>query len=652
MRALAAAFAAALLAAGCNAAPEAASAVPDGSMKVTRHLDAGVDVTRLDAGAPGHDATMKDANAVVPRDAPRSVDASTDAADAPGDADDAGDEDSGEDAAVDAYVDAAPDSGSLDSGHGDAPPLDARMDAPVDAPVDAAAELACDEALVAAWQAKPPSVGLASTSAASTYGAVFGELMAVYGIPGGAVAVVENGQLVLAMGYGWADQDKVLFAHPDSVFRIASLSKQITSAAVLMLVQQGVASLSDTPFTMLGIAPLAGKVEDAVLPEITVNDLLHHTGGWNSQSTFDPMFDSQNIDKAEGMTEPPDCDQILAFMMSDAPTYAPGTTYAYSNFGYCVLGAYIEKITGMTYPDWVAANILAPLGYTRIQQGHTLQAEAADGEVTYYDYPGDGLAPSVFPTGPAEVPWQYGGFYIEAMAAHGAWISSPVDLLRFQVALDGRGGGAALLTPDSISEMVANPFVPWATSTGGTTPASSTDWYGDGWLVNSAGNWWHMGNVPGTATEQVHAANGWGWAAFFNTRPENENQFLTELDDDLWTAFNGTSSWLTVDLFNQYGEYTAWMTAAEYDATFATEQSAGNYPSRVEGQNQAGTNMFRGVFAPFEGAAWQSRAGLDCLTFQSEAASLESEGYAYASLQSFVAENGRRVYQATWVEMQ
>ncbi len=82
--------------------------------------------------------------------------------------------------------------------------------------------------------------------------------MAVYGIPGGAVAVVENGQLVLAMGYGWADQDKVLFAHPDSVFRIASLSKQITSAAVLMLVQQGVASLSDTPFTMLGIAPLAG----------------------------------------------------------------------------------------------------------------------------------------------------------------------------------------------------------------------------------------------------------------------------------------------------------------------------------------------------------------------------------------------------------
>jgi len=476
--------------------------------------------------------------------------------------------------------------------------------------------------------------------------------MSSYGVPGGAVAVVQNGQLVFAKGYGWSDQENVLFAHPDSVFRIASLSKQITSAAILMLVQQGVANLADTPFTMLGIAPLPGTTVTPALSSITVEDLLRHTGGWNSAATFDPMFDSQAIDAAESMAEPPDCDQIIEYMLDQRLQYAPGSTYAYSNFGYCVLGAYIEKITGSTYPDWVTSNVLAPLGYTRIQQGHTLAAQAADGEVAYYDYPGDGYAPSVFPTGPTEVPWPYGGFYIEAMAAHGAWISSPVDLLRFQVALDGRGGSAPLLTSTSIQEMTANPNVPSATATGGTTPASSTDWYGFGWAVNSSGNWWHDGSLPGTATEQVHAANGWGWAAFFNTRPENANGFASDLDNDLWTAWSGASSWLDVDLFGQYGEYTAWMTAADYQSYFATQAAAGNYPSRVEGANQGGVDVFRGVFAPFVGSAWESHAGLDCLTFQADVARLSGAGYVYASLQSYREVTGLRVYQATWVKMQ
>jgi CubicO group peptidase (beta-lactamase class C family) len=533
-------------------------------------------------------------------------------------------------------------------------PIDAGLDVSVDgggAPFDAAAELGCDEQVVAAWRSSPPSVGLASTSAAASYDSVIGGLMKAYAVPGGAVAVVRNGKLVFAKGYGWADQTELLFAHPDSVFRIASLSKQITSTAILTLVQQGVAHLTDTPLTMLGIAPISGQQQNGSLASITVSDLLHHTGGWNRDLTFDPMFDSQTISSAESMAGPADCNHVIEYMMSQPLTYSPGTTYYYSNFGYCVLGAYIEKITATPYATWVQNNILALVGTTRMQQGHTLQAQAADGEVTYYDYPGAGLAASVFPTGPQEVPWPYGGFYLEAMAAHGAWIASPVDLLRFQTRLDGRGG-TALLTTASLAEMLANPDVPWGTTSGGVTPASASAWYGYGWMVNSAGNWWHTGSLPGAATEQVHAANGFGWSAFFNTRPSNADGFATDLDNDLWTAFDGTGDWLDVDLFGQYGAYTGWMDASDYRSYLTAQEAAGNYPSRVEGQDQAGTNLFRAVFAPFVGGAWETHNNLDCLTFQADTTRLSSQGYVYASLQSFVGASGERVYQATWVKMQ
>jgi len=143
-------------------------------------------------------------------------------------------------------------------------------------------------------------------------------------------------------------------------------------------------------------------------------------------------------------------------MLSQPLQYAPGTTYDYSNFGYCVLGAVIEKITGMPYDAYVRANVLMRPGASGIIQGRSLAAQRADEEVTYYDYPGAGQAVSVFPTGPQQVPWPYGGFYLEAMAAHGAWIASPVDFLRFQAWLDGRANPSSpMLTPSSLAALTS-----------------------------------------------------------------------------------------------------------------------------------------------------------------------------------------------------
>jgi CubicO group peptidase (beta-lactamase class C family) len=523
------------------------------------------------------------------------------------------------------------------------------------------AQAACDANMVGSWHANLPAVGLGLPSAVASYDSTFKTLMSKYGVPGGAVAVMKNGRLMLARGYGLSDTNDSLIVHPDSLFRVASLSKQITSAAVLQLVQQNKLSLSDNPFTILGLKPDPNKAVTSALSLVTIRELLRHTGGWsretgcsNCSTEGDPMFESWQIAAAQNAPGPPSCPRIIEYMLSQPVYWHPGTVYDYSNFGYCVLGEVIAKKTGKSYADYVTANVLDPADAGGIEQGQTIWR--TDREVVYYDYPGVVSGEDVFVPSLKTFTDPYGNFYLEAMAAHGAWVASPVDLLRFQGTIDGRNGKRPLLNSSSINEMTANPGVPIAVVSSNklVTQPQTASWYGMGWQVNTAGNWWHTGSLPGTQTEQVHAANGFGFAAFFNTRPNNTNGFGSDLDNALWAAFYavGPNNFGSTDLFNQYGAYTDWMNAAAYQSRFSSEKAIRNYPSRVEGFSFAGTPLYRAAFAPIPGAAsaWQSVNGADCPTYKSDAASFASQGYESTSLQSFVSSDGTRRYQATWVK--
>src|SRR5947208_951497 len=131
-------------------------------------------------------------------------------------------------------------------------------------------------------------------------------------------------------------------------------------------------------------------------------------------------------------------------MLGQPLDFDPGMSWAYSNFGYCVLGRIIEKITGRPYEKYVREEVLAPAGITRMRIGASLRAQGSQGEAAYYTR-SNSTVRSVFDN--AQVPLPYGGFYLEAMDAHGGWLASAVDLARFAVALE-RGapsppGGAA-----------------------------------------------------------------------------------------------------------------------------------------------------------------------------------------------------------------
>jgi N-acyl-D-amino-acid deacylase len=127
------------------------------------------------------------------------------------------------------------------------------------------------------------------------------EIMTRWAIPGGALGIVKDGRLVYARGFGYADVEAQQVATPSSLFRIASVTKPVTKAAILELVAQGRFSLDAPAFALLPhLTPLPGAKVDPRLATVTVRHLLDHAGGFDRAMSFDPMFRPTEIAAATG----------------------------------------------------------------------------------------------------------------------------------------------------------------------------------------------------------------------------------------------------------------------------------------------------------------------------------------------------------------
>jgi N-acyl-D-amino-acid deacylase len=376
---------------------------------------------------------------------------------------------------------------------------------------------------------------------------VVAELMQKGEIPGGALAVARQGRLVLAHGYGLADVDKQQPVEPDALFRIASLSKPITAAAVLVLLEQGRLDLDAKVLDLLGeIKPLQGESINPQFREITIRQLLQHTGGFDRNKSFDPMFRSRWIARAAGLPPPADSRSIIRFMLSRPLDFPPGERYAYSNFGYCLLGRVIEKLTGQSYESAMGALVLRPAGISRMRLGRTRLADRAEGEVHYYTYHGPQMARSVFPDVKQRVLSPYGEFYLEAMDSHGGWIASAVDLVRFATRLDG-SRPPGLLKPQTLRLIESRP----------PPPASADEplYYGLGWQIRTQGEdagWRHAGSLPGTCSLLLRSPDGLVFAVVFNLRPPGDTRLMEEAARRLCHAAAKVHKWPQHDLFEKY----------------------------------------------------------------------------------------------------
>jgi CubicO group peptidase (beta-lactamase class C family) len=328
-------------------------------------------------------------------------------------------------------------------------------------------------------------------------------------VPGLSFAISRNGKLVLAKTYGMADKEKNERVAPRHRFRVASVSKPLTSVAIMRLIQENKLKLTDKVF---GAGALLGttygtKAYSNNVKNVTLEHLLTHTaGGWGNASN-DPMFQ----DKSWTMK------QLIDNTLDNYTIGTPGNSYAYSNFGYCLLGRIIETKTGKTYANYLKQDILNKCGVSGIDLGGNTLAQRKANEVKYYA-PGD--------------PYNMN---VTRMDAHGGWIASPIDLVRFLVRVDRFNAPADILTTASIDNMI-------------TPTSQSSNGYSKGWSVNSSTNYWHNGALPGTIAEMVRTNDGFCWAIVVNTRPDGD-KFAGKMDKLMWDIRGAIKKWPAHDLF-------------------------------------------------------------------------------------------------------
>jgi len=328
------------------------------------------------------------------------------------------------------------------------------------------------------------------------------ELMSQNNIPGFSVAIAKNGQFAYLGGFGFADVSRSEQMTSSHRFRIASLSKPTTSAAIFSLIENGRLDLNNTVFGPNGIL---GRDYPQNLPApvqaITIQHLLTHTcGGWE-KGKDDPMFHNYRMDHKE----------LIAWTLRSQPLdHMPGEHYAYSNFGYCLLGRVVEKITGQPYADMVQQTILARCSIGNMQIGGNTVAEKAPDEVTYYGQNG-------------ENPY---GMNVRRMDSHGGWIGTPADMVQFAMHVGGSSVVPNILSANTIDVM--------------TTPSQANPHYACGWMVNRARNCWHSGSMPGTSTILVRTHSGLCWAGFANTRAKGIDDAL---DNVMWKIARAVPAW-------------------------------------------------------------------------------------------------------------
>jgi CubicO group peptidase (beta-lactamase class C family) len=356
------------------------------------------------------------------------------------------------------------------------------------------------------------------------------------------LAVARNGKILLARGYGVysvrnaQNQSILARVQPTSLFRVASLSKHITSAAIMRLVQDGKLSLSAPVTTLLGLSAEA----DPRLAKVTVLRLMQHLGGWDTNVSKDRLWLDHTISAALDVPLPISHADIMRYATARPLDFDPGSKMVYSNYGYMLLGRIIEKISGMGYESYVKQKLLTPVGISRMRLGRSLRAESPIGEVNYIS---KYTNKSVVDESGTVVPYPYGGFNMPNQDANGGWTASAVDLVKFAKVFDAAG---PVLNATSIAKVFAKPE---------TGVNGNGSWYGGGWWVRTSGsgvNTWHTGSMPGTFTFLARLSSGVSYCAVFNRREEEGSLDFDVIDPLLGKAAGAVASWPTTDLTPNY----------------------------------------------------------------------------------------------------
>jgi CubicO group peptidase (beta-lactamase class C family) len=276
----------------------------------------------------------------------------------------------------------------------------------------------------------------------------------------GTVLAARDGSIAHCRGFGLANRAAKVAAGCDTAYDIMSMTKQFTAAAILKLEMMGKLSVTDP------ISKFVGPVPDDKRA-ITLHHLLTHTSGLTDQLGGD----------YEALSR----EEMLDGALESELRSAPGTEYYYSNLGYSILAAIVEKASGTSYERFLASHLFEPAGMS--QTGYVLPAWKPDQVAVEYDENGE-------PKGkPFDHPWAEDGPYWN-LRGNGGMLCTARDMFRWHAALEGDQ-----VLSENAKDKMFEPHVP--------EEEGGDSYYGYGWVVSptdegrivwhDGGNGWSFG---------------------------------------------------------------------------------------------------------------------------------------------------------------
>lgn len=360
----------------------------------------------------------------------------------------------------------------------------------------------------------------------SHFSASIASFMEDRSIPGLSVAVTYDDRLVYASGFGYADSEEKRPVSTRDRFRLASVSKSITAIAIMHLEELGALTISQPVFGPRGIlGHIYGRDPySAAVLNITVQHLLDHTSGFVNDDMCGKDCDPTYLPKFLDLDQ---WELIGALLDEYTPSHEPGTFANYSNFGYFIAGRVIEAASGIfPYEKYVREEVLAKMG---VRDMRVARNDSRKHEVKYYD-PYD-------PAGPYHL-------HVERRDSVGAWIATPIDLVKIATRIDGLPGQKDFLNKTTRALM----YEP--------TPVEGSD-YAKGWRVTLGRGKpveaFKEGSYSGTnSILEIDFVNKTSFAIVVNREIPNDGKFHGAID--LKTLMDGlirdVEEWPDWDLFD------------------------------------------------------------------------------------------------------
>jgi CubicO group peptidase (beta-lactamase class C family) len=336
--------------------------------------------------------------------------------------------------------------------------------------------------------------------------AVVNNYMSTQGVTGMSIAITKNGRLVFAKGYGYADPVTKEVMSPNHTMRIMSISKSVTAAGIMNLMDQNKIKMDQHVFgpnSILG-SVYATPADKPKLNQITVWQLLHHNSGLRT-CNGEPEFWDPSKSK----------DDVMKMLLADPNLlkYDPNTKSEYSNTGYFILSCIIEKISGQSYETFIRNNVLTPAGVGSSMYVGLATGGLKPGEAHYTPNTKENL---------------------QLWAGFGGWVARPIDLVKYLGKVDGAAPPTDIISASTHDTLTKD------------TPLSPG--YGCGWIV-SGDMQSHNGAHGASRSWLAEIGNELSFAVIVNSPPSNDPGGHGKMLNVLSAAIKSVSAFPSYDLF-------------------------------------------------------------------------------------------------------